>query len=277
MVVDEIYKISGKDPALAQWLSAALGYAITGQASGASININATKNNFLHMFLKDVIENIDPHSIKPNEALALYLNLPGKGKEGIVLACYVAQDKDNPDDLSIFDSAGVSVGLDFGSLSGSVTVVKVSYPLGIKAAEALQGISFGGSVDFAGLHGGINISIPQKEEILNSSAWRNGISLEQGADLSTVLGIHGSGAGTWYVGKRSEEKTWHPYTFNYKQAIEKYLREHPNETVDIHIDSQLGYPIVTRKVGGITEMLVNSGENTTWWQPLPHYKLSWES
>ena len=67
LVVEEINKIADGDPAMAQWLSAALGAVITGDKSGASIAASGTKNN-------DYGKR--PEYTKEN---GYYIYIPGKG------------------------------------------------------------------------------------------------------------------------------------------------------------------------------------------------------
>ena len=266
MVVNEIYKIAGKDPALAQWLSAALGYAITGKASGASINANATKNNMFHMLFKNIIKGIDPDSLELNTAYAI--SLDGSIQYGGVMAgCYIARDPNDLNDLIIFDTMGGQVQVSLGGLSAGMTITKVTFDKEVNAADAIAGWAVSGGITANNVQ--ISAGIPIKDFL--DSIWDGQFHgensyVEKGVSTEQQLAIAAGLSYAWEVGKRSDNNIWPIDESTYLNGIMTYKKEHPDEKFTIYYDKNLNVTREIRKgyLGIGYEQLANLGNHMEW-------------
>ena len=238
MVSEEIYKISGKDPALTQWLSAALGYAITGEAYGASINASASKNNFLHVFFKDFIKSINPHSLKFNEVYAIYLDATVRPPFGAMIGCYVMRDEDHPDDLLIFDTIGGKAQLSFGLLRAGMSISRLTFEEGVNVREVLSGASVPKNLSLHNFM--ISEGIPLKEFIANlpNPMFTNEKAYSEVGLSSDAYAVGVGISYTWEVGYASDSKTWPLSESYYLEGIDSYSREHPDEVFTIYYDKK---------------------------------------
>ena len=267
LAIGEINKIANGDADLAQWISGALGYIITGSYSGASVTISGTKNNFYHLFLKNIIMGIDPHTLKNNEAYAVMFN--GSAKVGgVTVGCFIAKNPYDDNDLIIYDNTGGNLQFSLDSLPIGVSVSKVVFNNKYNAVSMLEGVSVGAGIDMNNVH--IGVSIPATD-IINSFVsgnWQEQhASIDRGVS-STIQGAIQIGLSyTQKIGSRNDENIWNPYKSEYEKAIMRYIEEHPNEPLLLYNNINSGNLYLIRDGAFGKERLINIGDYTEW-QPI---------
>ena len=268
LVVEEINKIADGDPAMAQWLSAALGVVITGDKSGASIAASGTKNNFYHLFMKKAIDSINPDLLEYNEAYAIMIDL-GYEMGGVSVGCFLARDPDNPDDLIIFDNTGLQLNLslsDFSKLSLGSSITTVIFDENVVAADALDGIDFNVGVDFNNVHYGKSWSIT--DIVNNTVAMTNQeptTSVETGVSSETIAAIQVGISKASEVGNRSDDSIWNPITHPNKVAIENYILYNSDKNYTIYKNKITNTLTLIKKTENGYKMLATYGDNQYDW------------
>ena len=130
LIVEEIDRVAGGDPAVAQWLSAALGKVITGDDSGASISASGTKNNKYAkedvekwpLGVGEFISSLDFSEFKEGDEVFGY-SLSGSG--GMLLGGKLAFTI-TPD--TVYTSLGATVSASLYPVSASVQKIYVISP-----------------------------------------------------------------------------------------------------------------------------------------------------
>ena len=183
--INEIAKLG--DPALMQWASYILGKTVAklthGNAeTGGNVAASATKNNFLHFFMEDIIKSLDLDALNDDEYYLITGNFRGVAGGCIVAKNKVVYDvysldvaefkfsKKTPNIKELFQFGNASTGkmLNFDSTfdapdySDKVT----NYLTGPSIFGSLQGPLINGNFSFGGSgfqsEFGFNLSVPDK-------------------------------------------------------------------------------------------------------------------
>lgn len=250
LVVEEINKIADGDPAMAQWLSAALGAVITGDKSGASIAASGTKNNFYHLWFKDIIQSLDKSGLEANKAYAITIGANGeeikklfKGVPGLLIGCYIAIDPQK-NEIVVFDTTGAQMSWGVGEIETlfknfGVTVTEVDFGNEI-AVNKLEGNTLNGSLDLSSLHigGSVNFDSARNfvDELSKGSINLKNlfVSTEAGITSATKLEVAVGLSNTVKMGEASNPLTWTPFGSVKDESIRNYISQYPSDNYLIY-------------------------------------------
>lgn len=247
LVVEEINKIADGDPAMAQWLSAALGAVITGDKSGASIAASGTKNNFYHLWVKDIIQSFDKNDLSLNEAYAIsfsvgkdinYFN-PKIVSDGILVGCYVARNKYSGE-LEVYDTTGAQISIGFSTLTNilknkSVTITKIDFGNNY-ASEYLSGGSLYLSADATTLHVGASVTL---DSIYNAKNIEDAfVYTEYGTSSELTAAITAGLSYTIPMGEVNNSLTWTAFGSIKDVKIREFIKYVPSNNYLIYKNKQ---------------------------------------
>lgn len=250
LVVEEINKIANGDPAMAQWLSAALGAVITGDKSGASIAASGTKNNFYHLWFKGIIQSLDTSGLEANKAYAITIGTNGKeiaklfkGSPGLIIGCYIALNPKN-NEVVVFDTTGAQMSWGIGEIETlfknfGVTITEVDFGNQM-AVDKLEGNTLNGSLDLSSVHIGGSINIESVGNFVDQFSQGSinlkelFVSTEAGISTSTKLGVAVGLSNTVKMGEASNPLTWTPFGSVKDESIKKYINDYPSDNYLIY-------------------------------------------
>jgi filamentous hemagglutinin len=269
LVVEEINKIADGDPAMAQWLSAALGAVITGDKSGASIAASGTKNNFYHLWFKDVIQSLDKSGLDPHKAYAITISADGKNiagaSTGLMIGCYIALDPQN-NEVVVFDTTGAQMNFGIGEIADllnnfGVMITEVDFGNEI-ASNKLSGNTLNLGIDFSSLHIGGSISYDTFLEGLNNGNLEDMfLSSEYGLSNNTKLSISAGLSNTVKMGDASNPLTWTPFGSVKDESIRNYISKYPSNNYLIYQNNITKELSVIAKTNNGYEAIVGFDEN----------------
>lgn len=269
LVVEEINKIADGDPAMAQWLSAALGAVITGDKSGASIAASGTKNNFYHLWFKDIIQSIDKSELDPHKAYAITISADGKNiagaSTGLMIGCYIALDPQN-NEVVVFDTTGAQMNFGIGEIADllnnfGVMITEVDFGNEI-ASNKLSGNTLNLGIDFSSLHIGGSISYDTFLEGLNNGNLEDMfLSSEYGLSNNTKLSISAGLSNTVKMGDASNPLTWTPFGSVKDESIRNYISKYPSNNYLIYQNNITKELSVIAKTNNGYEAIVGFDEN----------------
>lgn len=277
LVVEEINKVADGDPAMAQWLSAALGAVITGDKSGASIAASGTKNNFYHMWFKNIIQSLDTSGLELNKAYAITIGANGeeitklfKGALGLIIGCYIALDPQN-NDIVVFDTTGAQISWGVGEIAAlfnnfGVTITEVDFGNQI-AADKLEGNTLNGSIDFSSLHIGGSVNIESVSNFVGQFSQGSinlkelFVSTEAGISSANKLEIAVGLSNTVEMGIASNPLTWTPFGSVKDESIRNYIRNNPSNDYLIYQNNTTKELSVIAKTNNGYATIVGFNEN----------------
>ena len=242
LVVEEINKIADGDPAMAQWLSAALGAVITGDKSGASIAASGTKNNFYHLWFKDVIQSFDKSGLDPHKAYAITISADGKNigvaTPSLIIGCYIALDPQN-NDIVVFDTTGAQMSLGVEGINSlfknyGVMITEVDFGNN-NAINEVAGNTLNLSLDLTSYHIGGSISCDTfRKGLKNGNLEDMFLSSENGLSSNTKLAIAAGLSNTVKMGNASNPLTWTPFGSVKDENIRIYISKYPSDNYLIY-------------------------------------------
>ena len=242
LVVEKINKIADGDPAMAQWLSAALGAVITGDKSGASIAASGTKNNFYHLWFKDVIQSLDKSGLDSHKAYAITISADGKdigaATPSLIIGCYIALDPQN-NDIVVFDTTGAQMSLGVGGINSlfknyGVMITEVDFGNN-NAINEVAGNTLNLSLDLTSYHIGGSISYDTfRKGLKNGNLEDMFLSSENGLSNNTKLAIAAGLSNTVKMGNASNPLTWTPFGSVKDENIRIYISKYPSDNYLIY-------------------------------------------
>ena len=226
LLIHTIDELTQHNPALAQNLSALLGSTVN-KAIGKNVQFGGavaayqTKENFFHLFFKDVIKNLDLSQLADNE---FYMLSVGGSKGALGAGFSVAVSKNG----TIYEGVSGSLSISTSSIVGAEVTVYKGRVVGDDVDKALTGWSAEAAVTLDHISVSTAISLPDSVGGLASADGFKVTTYATGFS-STSMGFSVAGGYSYKIGLRDDSSVWSIPLQDYDNAvINEYKKEKYN-------------------------------------------------